>query len=976
MTLTAPTDPAPQGGRPARASQLADFRAVCERLAGRSLTDPADLHAFSVHRAPLFWRAFLDWSGLPWSGSAETVVVGDDVETARFFPEVTLNYAEALLRPLPDVDDDSAALTAVHAGRRAEHYTRGQLRAAVRRTATALAGLGTGIGDCVAAIAPNNAEVLVGVLAATAIGATVSTATPDMGSSALLGRLGQTEPRLLLLDRSGMDDVTLAEVVAGLPTLHAVLLLDDAPPPAALPVAVHRLADLVAATGQADPVEWPRLPFEHPLFVMFSSGTTGPPKAMVHGAGGTLLEHVKEHRLHGDLRPDDTLYFHTTTAWMMWNWQLSALAVGAHVVVYDGPVLGPSTLWELAAEQRVTVLGTSPAYLQLCQDSGYRPAAAVDLSALRSVLSTGAVLHDWQFDWVSREVGPLPLQSISGGTDVIGCFLLGHPELPVRPGRCQTRSLGMDVVALGPDGEELLDGIGDLVCRRPFPSRPVGFLRDPDGARFHAAYFVDHPGHWTHGDLVEFASDGSARLHGRSDGVLNVNGVRIGPAEVHTALRELPAVAAALAVEQRDPAHPGASRMVLLVVLADGARLDDALERDIRRTLRRRASAAHVPSLVVAVPELPLTHNGKTSERAARDAVNGDAVGNLSALRNPGSLDAIRAAVLAVDTDPAGGGTAADGPEAAVTRLWETALGRGGSRPDDEFFDLGGTSRQVMTLLHRVREEVGVDVSLPDFFTRPTLGGLLDSVASARSSVAPGALMPLRTGHGAPLVLVVEGWRPLTDYAALVRHLRVECPVYALRPRLTDDAGRALSVGEVAGLAVEELRTVPSGAVAGLVGHGFGGLVALEVAHRVRQDGVPVGALVLVDAPWPAGALPPLVRAGRRWAGRLAALRSPDRGRDLWQRFVDRYAPATTSPERQEFLRARAAADGHRPSSHDGPVVSVVPQQRPRRIGDDTSGWRRTLPAGTVSVVAARSADLLEEPFVTEVAARVSTTVG
>ena len=268
---------------------------------------------------------------------------------------------------------------------------------------------------------------------------------------------------------------------------------------------------------------------------------------------------------------------------MMWNWQMSALAIGARVVLNDGPVRGPEALWRLAAEQRVTVLGTSPPYLQLCQDAGYRPAEEHDLSRLRAVLSTGAVLHEWQYDWVADAVGPLPLQSISGGTDIIGCFVLGHPELSVRPGWCQTRSLGMDVAALDDAGAPVVGAVGELVCRTPFPSRPVHFLRDPDGRRFHEAYFAAHRGMWTHGDLVEIAPDGSARLHGRSDGVLNIDGVRIGPTEIYTVLRQVPEIADAMAVEQRHPSVPGATRLVLLVVPRRG--------RNSPPTCRHRSAA-------------------------------------------------------------------------------------------------------------------------------------------------------------------------------------------------------------------------------------------------------------------------------------------------------------------------------------------------------------------------------------------------
>jgi acetoacetyl-CoA synthetase len=746
MTL-APSATDPRAG--GRTPQLAEFRARCEQAAGVRLDAPGALHTFSVEHPTEFWRTLLTWSGLPWSGSADVVLSGDDVETARFFPDVRLNYAEALLQPLPG-DDDRLALTSVHAGRPTERFSRAELRTRVQRTAAALADLGVRAGERMVLIAPNTADAAIAALAGAAVGAAVSTATPDMGAAALLGRFGQVEPVLLVLDRTGMPEETVSALLAGLPTVRRLLVLDDLP----LPQDGLRADRLRALATAASPAPWERRPFDTPLFVMFSSGTTGPPKAMVHGAGGTLLEHVKEHRLHGDLGSEDTLYFHTTTAWMMWNWQLSALAVGAHIVLYDGPVLGPETLWELVAEHRVTVFGTSPAYLQLCQDAGYRPAAAVDLSRVRAVLSTGAVLHDWQFDWVADAVGPVPLQSISGGTDIIGCFVLGSPESPVRQGRCQTRSLGLDVAAVDENGHEVVGGVGELVCRRPFPSRPLGFLRDPDGARFHASYFAEHPGMWTHGDLIEFDTDGSARLHGRSDGVLNIDGVRIGPGEIYTLLRGLPEIADAMAVEQRDSSRPGGSRMVLLVVLQAGTTLESGLDRTIRRTLRREASAAHVPSLVVAAPELPLTHNGKRSERAVRDAVNGDPIANRDALRNPDCLTAIAAAVGAPhpserpapqhrrgtaagrletsSTTPAAHGDGGADIEREATRIWCEVLGVNGTAPDDDFSDLGGTSRQVMSLLRRVRLELGVDVPVQEFVQRPELGALVQAIRSGR----------------------------------------------------------------------------------------------------------------------------------------------------------------------------------------------------------------------------------------------------
>ncbi len=960
MTL-APPSARPTGSRPA--PQLAAFRARCEEATGTPLDAPGALHAFSVAEPETFWRTLLDWSRLPWSGSADIVLEGDDVRSARFFPDVRLNYAEALLRPLPDVADDRPALTSVHADGRSERWTRGELRAQVRRTASALASAGLREGDRMVLIAPNRASTVVVALAAAALGAAVSTATPDMGAAALVGRFGQVDATLLVLDRAGMPDATVTELAEALTTVGRVLLVDDLPAPA-VHLPVDRLAGLVADAG-ADGPEWVRRPFDTPLFVMFSSGTTGPPKAMVHGAGGTLLEHVKEHRLHGDLRPEDVLYFHTTTAWMMWNWQLSALAVGAHVVLYDGPVSGPEALWDLVAEHGVTVFGTSPAYLQLCQDAGYRPRDAHDLGSLRAVLSTGAVLHDWQFDWVADAVGPVPLQSISGGTDIIGCFVLGIPEAPVRRGRCQTRSLGLDVAAVDEDGREVVGGIGELVCRNPFPSRPVGFLRDPDGSRFTASYFAAHPGMWTHGDLVEFDADGSARLHGRSDGVLNIDGVRIGPSEIYTVLRGLPEIADAMAVEQRDPARPGSSRMVLLLVLRPGAAFDQGLARTVRRILREQASAAHVPAVVVAVPDLPVTHNGKRSERAARDAVNGDPVVNAAALRNPGCLEAISAAVRAVpaagrdaapgDGDAAPGDGTGDGPAARVARIWCDVLGVADAGPDDDFSDVGGSSRQVLSLLRRVRLELGVDVPVQDFAQHPTPRGLAEAVAAADRSDAARVTV-LRPGTGRPVFLVPDAWGQLNLYAGLLEHLVTDRPVLGLRLELTDPTGRHRGIEEVAADAVAAVREAQPGGPYSLMGYSFGGLVAHAAAVALRAEGAAVPYLGLLDVRPPEAALSRREIAVRRWTARLRTLRSGGALATVRRRLgagagtIPAPAPAAfPDGELAFFLGSEAVCDAYRPRFFDGAVTYFLAEGSKATVGGTIGAWRRV--SGSLSVL-------------------------
>ncbi|HET7510498.1 MAG TPA: non-ribosomal peptide synthetase, partial [Solirubrobacterales bacterium] len=658
-------------------SQLSDFGAACEARTDRDLSDAQKLHAFSVEHFREFWGLFLEWANPLRSGDPDPVCTDERCETATFFPNLRLSYAENLLEARTPEQDERVAVVARHGDGSRQELTRRELREQVRALAAHLRALGIGPGDRVAAIATNAPEAMIGALAVATVGATFSSASPEMGAAATLSRFQQLSPKLLLANCAG-DKV---EEVA-----------------ASLDVPVYQLADLLAKPpAEPLPQGWQRFPFNHPLFILFTSGTTGAPKCIVHGAGGTLLEHLKEHRLHCDLSPEDTLFFQTSAAWMMWNWQLSALACGSRVVVYDGPLAEPGTLWQIVAEEEVTVFGTSPPYLQLCEDSGYSPRRQAPAPALRSVLSTGSVLRDWQYDWVAEEVGPVKLQSISGGTDIIGCFLLGHPNLPVRRGMLQCRSLGLDVQALATEATPSDSPVGELICRNPFPSRPLGFLGDEDGSRFHDAYFAQNEGVWTHGDLVEFDADGQARIHGRSDGVLNIQGVRIGPSEIYQALRTIPEVQEAMAVEQRRDAG---SRLVLLVVLREGERLNPELTKRIRQEIGERTTALHVPELVVAVAALPVTHSGKRSERAGRDAVEGRPAANERALADPAAPAQISRAVAEAEAALAereASSLAEDAPTAERVRaIWEAALGIEGVRDEDDFFALGGTSLQAV----------------------------------------------------------------------------------------------------------------------------------------------------------------------------------------------------------------------------------------------------------------------------------------
>ena len=629
-------------------TRMDQFRRFINARHSLQLSDYPALHLWSIDQRPDFWQAIIAFFDVQFrSPPTAALIEGTEMPSAQWFPGATLNFAEHLLRRR----DDHPAVVAISEDGQREQLTYAELAAHVAGLQQSLRAAGVGIGDRVAACMPNTWQTLVGMLATTSLGAIWSCSSPDFGTQGVIDRFGQIEPKVLITcagyryaGKSIDQSAKLNEILERLPSLQQLIIVPYARPEAQVGdyTTQARIAlwdDFYLAGGEP---EFVAVPFDHPLYILYSSGTTGVPKCIIHGTGGVLLTHLKEHGLHADLGREDCLFYYTTCGWMMWNWLVSVLALGATAVLYDGSPFhpGPERLIDLIDAEKISVFGTSPKFLATLEKAGLQPRLSHDLGSLKGLISTGSPLSPQSYDYVYREIkGELCLSSMSGGTDIVSCFVIGNPVLPVRRGEMQCKSLAMAIEVWDDQGRPLVGEKGELVCTRHFPAMPIGLWNDPQQTQLRASYFSQFPGVWAQGDYAEQRANGSLLIHGRSDAVLNPGGVRIGTAEIYRQVEKLPQVLESLAIGQR---WQDDVRVVLFVRLDDGIELDEALQQQIRQVIRANTTPRHVPAKILAVTDIPRTISGKIVELAVRNVVHGEPVKNTDALANPQALEQFR----------------------------------------------------------------------------------------------------------------------------------------------------------------------------------------------------------------------------------------------------------------------------------------------------------------------------------------------
>lgn len=632
----------PSAERIASAS-VTRFREAVNAQFGLALADYDELHTWSVDHDQQFWRFLWQWADLKGDLGPVTLVDGDRMPGARWFPDAQINYAENLLAGAPKTGD---ALVFWGEDKVKTRRSGAELTDEVARLQQALVKAGVQAGDRVAGIVPNMPETLAAMLATASLGAVWSSCSPDFGKQGIVDRFGQIEPKVLFAPdaywyNGKSHDICgkVAEVLDELPTVVQTVIIPYVNATADLSAIRGGIlyTDLLAGQTGGEPTFTP-VGFNHPLFILYSSGTTGKPKCIVHSTGGALIQHVKEHLLHCDLKPGDRFFYFTTCGWMMWNWLVTGLASGVTLLLYDGSPFAPdgNILFDYADAEGMTLLGTSAKFIQSVEKAGLRPIDTHKLTTVRAMTSTGSPLMPENFDYVYEGIKKdIHLASISGGTDIVSCFVLGNPVAPVWKGEIQTAGLGLAVKAFDDDGKATRGEKGELVCVKPFPSMPVGFWNDDDGSKYRAAYFERFPNVWTHGDFIEQTVHGGWVIYGRSDAVLNPGGVRIGTAEIYRQVEQLPEVLESVCIGQEWDSDV---RVVLFVTLRPGHVLDQALEDRIRRQVRDNCTPRHVPARILTVTDIPRTRSGKITELAVRDAVHGRPIKNTEALANPEAL--------------------------------------------------------------------------------------------------------------------------------------------------------------------------------------------------------------------------------------------------------------------------------------------------------------------------------------------------